>query len=277
MGKSSDQQKPMSVPRAIWQQDLTALRQLLIEGWDCNTKNRQGNTPLHIVLLTTLHELTDLQLSIVRQLIAAGAHINVRNYITQETPFENLFQHKVTNIRDKRYKKLIQTLLLAGVSGKRFLYCQTMLKNKLSSHCLRKEGHIPAIINHQDDIKGTTLMYAAAQGRLETVKSLLREGAALLLQDEYKRTIFDILKIIIANQKDLPLSDKQARLYKAILYLCYRRVAHDIFLLHRSPSSPFYCLPKDMLFLTMFFITTVSLAEVTAPVSIPSKNASRAR
>jgi hypothetical protein len=113
-------------------------------------------------------------------------------------------------------------------------------------------------INKQDALGTTILMYAAAQNQVEMVKLLLAKGANPLLQDNYGRTVFDIVKIILKNKDDLKLTSEEQAKYKLILQLCYKRILKHLMLLQKRKTAFWGVMPMDLINVIMVFLSGFS-------------------
>lgn len=190
--------------------------------------NKGKPLPLLLAVSNKFHNITSL-------LIAAGAHANGCLTLLLADP--------LGHAGDIITWDIVKLLVLAGY------------------RTLVWEPNQP--INNQDSVGATQLMYAAAQINHYLIKHFLGRGANPLLQDNYGRTVFDIINGIL-NNSDLELTSERRKEYHEILPVCYRHAAKNIWCLYRAgstlipqkPPTQLSRLPCDIFFYVMFFVTS---------------------
>jgi ankyrin repeat protein len=303
---------------AVGTNEMDTVVELVQNGEDINATYMDGDNLLHIAIEEKLPDMVKLLLQYkidINHVNNAGeTSLHIAAYHGSFAMISLLIQHGAAlNILDNCGNNALAHLITALVTDK--AYCDNKNKYYLSAHRLIAAGS-PITkafkdirpnqltnytldklrilagdfaqwlkcpdnlkINAQDnDIGATSLMYLAAQGKIDDVKSLLKQGANLFIQDKYGRNVFNILTVILNNKEDLALSHEKQEAYREILKLSPRFIknlvciyhTHPTDLIARTPGSMLSILPLDIFKIFLSFVTLTPYNSLSANNRIAS-------
>jgi ankyrin repeat protein len=163
--------------RAAYQDDLSAVRQLIFSSPDINVRDKST----HMTALD--HAVENSNVEMMRALLAAGAWVNSKS----ETGWTALMY-----LREKASAELVRELVSAGglvneqnESGETALINAVSLSNQEVVKELLQAG---ASTTPKDSVGKTALMHAAADANPEVVSLLIAAGAAIEEKDQAGKT-----------------------------------------------------------------------------------------
>lgn len=226
------------------------LQLFLAKKANLNTHNRQGRTFLHqeIYRLCSASE--------IQMLLNNGADPIIRTY-QDETALDLSFA-------DQSYlptiKLLIKPSLLCNIydrtDGSYHLLPDTPFNQGLlyiiedkPDKLLLFLSEVSSIINQQDELGATLLMYAAALARLECVKVLLNKNADPLIRTKYGKTAKKCIQHILDYHTTKPILNEEEHLnYLHIITLLDRAIAvRYTSFMHVATKTALPQIPLDLL------------------------------
>ncbi|MCP3064044.1 ankryin [Myxococcus sp. K38C18041901] len=172
-----------------WRDELTAeaVRKAVADGADVNARNRDGMTPLHLVVQQPYSKIAPLPgVDVARVLIEAGADVNARDH-HQQTPLLRAIPHDPA--MEERALELIRLLRAAGGRVPSDVKDRNAGAFSLSTPALYREVlDAGASLDVRDDEAQTPLHWALRAVEPELVKLMLERGADVNALDGMGRT-----------------------------------------------------------------------------------------